>query len=135
MDTSNVNVVYILIAMLLLIAWFVANGAADAAYQSRLARVSFDVNAHLPPEEHFSIFRWTTDWEQRRRYKRLLRDYRRLFPTSGVIEEMRNLRFLQTLLFTLVIAAMYFFFGPYVVLPWLIFAPVLAIDNWLLHSG
>jgi hypothetical protein len=134
MDT-NLNAIHILIAMLLLIAWFVANGVADAAYQSRLARVSFDVNAHLPPMKHFPTIELATQWEHRRQYKRLLKEYRRLVPTSGIIEEMRNLRLLQTLLFTLVIAAMAFYFGLYVVLTWLIFGPVALIDIWLLHNG
>lgn len=90
-----------LVAVSAFIVWTVGTAIIGAARYSRFQKLLFEVNAQLPPQEQFSYLGW-----HGAKYRRLLREYRALYPSGRLIEEMRTLDIAQFLLFATLLGAL-----------------------------
>lgn len=110
------------VGTLIFIAWLIAMMIVNALHQSYFQKLLWDVNAPLASEKRFSPFWW--HWGK---HRRLLKEYRSLYPSGPLIQKLRTLGIIQFLLLGLLPSA----FGLPVV--GIIAAVVGGVTMWLVY--
>jgi hypothetical protein len=108
--------------VLIFMAWLIATMFVNALYQSNFQKLLWEVNGQLAPQKRFSPFWWYGS-----KHRRLLKEYRTLFPSGPLIQKLRTLGVIQFLVFGLLPSA----FGLPIV--GIAFAVVGSVVTWFVY--